>query len=70
MTAWHRTDDRGVDVQFNATPDSRGNVTLTAQELEGLMRTGGWTPGPISHPEPPTTEPVEGEALADGGDGA
>lgn len=43
MTAWTRTDDHGITVTFTATPDQRGNVTLTQQEFEGLMRTGGWT---------------------------
>lgn len=47
MSTWHRTDDHGIPVQFAATPDERGNVTLTIQELEGLMRTGGWKPGPM-----------------------
>lgn len=47
MTTWHRTDDHGIPVQFTYEPNARGNVTLTVQELEGLMRTGGWNPGPI-----------------------
>lgn len=51
MTTWHRTDAHGTRVTFTYTPDDRGNVTLTREEVEGLMRTGGWTPGP---PEPPT----------------
>lgn len=54
MTTWHRTDDHGVTVTFTATPDQRGNITLTQQELEGLMRTGGWSPGPIPPPKPPS----------------
>lgn len=47
MTTWHRTDDHGIPVTFTYNPDERGNVALTIQELEGLMRTGGWKPGPI-----------------------
>lgn len=43
MTAWTRTDDHGITVTFIYTPDQRGNATLTQQEIEGLMRTGGWT---------------------------
>lgn len=42
MTPWTRTDDHGITVTFTYTPDQRGNVTLTTQEIEGLMRTGGW----------------------------
>lgn len=48
MTAWHRVDDHGIPVTFTYEPDERGNVTLTTQELEGLMRTGGWTNEPPS----------------------
>lgn len=51
---WHRTTDHGIPVQFTATIDERGNTTLTVQELEGLMRTGGWKTGPIPRPKPPT----------------
>lgn len=54
MTTWHRTDDHGIPVTFTYEPDARENVTLTVQELEGLMRTGGWKPGPIPRPEPPS----------------
>lgn len=43
MTTWTRTDDRGVRVLFRYTPDARGNVTLTQQEIAGLMRSGHWT---------------------------
>lgn len=43
MTACTRTDGHGITVTFTTTPDERGNVTLTQEELEGLMRTGGWT---------------------------
>lgn len=42
MTSWTRTDDHGITVTFAYTPDQRGNVTLTTQEIEGLMRAGGW----------------------------
>lgn len=51
MSTWHRTDERGIAVTFTYGPDARGNVTLTIQELEGLMRTGGWKPGPPRHPK-------------------
>lgn len=54
MTTWHRTDDHGIPVQFTYEPNARGNVTLTVQELEGLMRTGGWKPGPLPRPAPPS----------------
>lgn len=64
MSTWHRTNDHGIPVQFTATPDGRGNVTLTIQELEGLMRTGGWTPGPI--PEQKTLAERLREAYPDG----
>lgn len=47
MSTWHRTDDRGIPVAFTYTPDQRGSITLTVQEVEGLMRTGGWKPGPL-----------------------
>lgn len=47
MNIWHRIDDHGIPVQFTATADERGIVTLTQQEFEGLMRTGGWKQGPI-----------------------
>lgn len=53
MSTWHRTDDQGIPVQFTATADERGNVTLTVQEFEGLMCTGGWKPGPITDDSPP-----------------
>ena len=43
MTAWTRTDEHGITVTFEYQPDQRGTVTLTTQEVEGLMRTGGWT---------------------------
>lgn len=46
MSAWTRTDEHGHRLRFTAAPDQRGNVTLTRQEFEGLMRTGGWTPDP------------------------
>lgn len=46
MNTWHRTHE-GIPVAFTYRPDERGNVTLTVQELEGLMRTGGWKPGPL-----------------------
>lgn len=42
MTAWTRTDEHGITGTFTYTPDQRGNVTPTAQEVEGLMRAGGW----------------------------
>lgn len=42
MTAWTRTDEHGITGTFTYTPDQRGNVTLTVQEIEGLMRAGGW----------------------------
>ena len=42
MTAWTRTDEHGITGTFTYTPDQRGNVTLTVQEVEGLMRAGGW----------------------------
>ncbi|WP_158239365.1 hypothetical protein [Brachybacterium sp. UMB0905] len=44
MSTWTRTDKRGIRVRFTITPDQRGNVTLTREEAEGLLRTGGWTP--------------------------
>lgn len=53
MTAWHRTTDHGIDVTFTYTPSERGDVTLTRQELEGLLRTGGWTETPPEHATPP-----------------
>lgn len=52
MTTWHRTDAHGTRVTFTYTPDDRGNVTLTREEVEGLMRTGGWE---LKHP-PASTE--------------
>ena len=62
MTTWHRTDAHGTRVTFTYTPDDRGNVTLTAQEVEGLMRTGGWAPGPI--PKSPTPRPMTDYPIA------
>ncbi|WP_087483989.1 hypothetical protein [Brachybacterium massiliense] len=53
MTTWHRIDDHGIPVQFTARPNGQGNFVLTPQELEGLMRTGGWKPGPSPRPQPP-----------------
>lgn len=44
MTTWTRTDEHGHRLRFTITPDQRGNVTLTQQEVEGLLRTGGWEP--------------------------
>lgn len=66
MTAWHRTTDHGIAVTFTYTPSERGDVTLTRQELEGLLRTGGWT----ENTPPPTTEDLVGDmgrAVADTG---
>ena len=42
MTTWHRIDDHGIPVTFSYEPDDRGNVTLTTEQVEGLMRAGGW----------------------------
>lgn len=50
MNIWHRIDDHGIPVTFTARPNGQGNYLLTPQELEGLMRTGGWKPGPIPTP--------------------
>lgn len=50
VTAWHRTDAHGIPVTFTSRPNEQGNYLLTPQELEGLMRTGGWKPGPIPEP--------------------
>lgn len=47
MNTWHRTDHRGQQIAFTYTVDGRGRVTLTREEVEGLMRAGGWQPGPI-----------------------
>lgn len=41
MTTWTRTHD-GTRVTFTYQVDARGNVTLTAEEVAGLMRGGGW----------------------------
>ncbi|OFT62577.1 hypothetical protein HMPREF3159_03435 [Brachybacterium sp. HMSC06H03] len=52
MTSWTRTDEHGITVTFTYTPDQRGNVTLTVQEVEGLMRAGGWREGaPLASPD-------------------
>lgn len=62
MNTWHRTDDHGIPVQFTYEPDARDNVTLTVQEVEGLMRTGGWKPGPIPKPDAvPTADATLGQ---------
>ena len=61
---WHRTDDHGIPVQFTAHPNGQGNFVLTPQELEGLMRAGGWKPGPI--PERKTLAERLREAYPDG----
>lgn len=41
-TTWHRIDPTGLSVRFTVTPDERGTVHLTTQEVEGLFRSGGW----------------------------
>lgn len=63
MTTWHRTTEQGLDVHFTYQVDERGYVTLRHEEVEGLMRTGGYEPGPIP---PPTTlgTPYTGFPLA------
>lgn len=43
-STWHRTDPTGLRVRFTVTPDERGTVHLTTQEVEGLLRSGGWEP--------------------------
>ena len=40
MTSWTRTDAHGITVTFKYP---RGNISLTAQEAEGLLRAGGWS---------------------------
>ena len=47
MTTWHRTDSHGIQVSFTYTVDDQGRVTLTREEVEGLMRAGGWTETPL-----------------------
>ena len=49
MTTWHIASLNGTPVTFTYNADERGNVNLTVQEVEGLMRQGGWRPG---KPEP------------------
>lgn len=44
MTSWTRTDENGHRLRFTTTPDARGNVTLTREEADGLLRMGGWKP--------------------------
>ena len=44
MSNWTRRDEHGITTTFTVTPDQRGTVTLTTEEVEGLLRTGGWTP--------------------------
>ena len=41
-TIWQRTDPTGLRVRFTVAPDERGTVHLTTQEVEGLLRSGGW----------------------------
>lgn len=45
MTSWTRTDENGHRLRFTTTPDARGNVTLTREEADGLLRMGGWKRG-------------------------
>ena len=42
MTTWTRITEHGTRAEFTYQVDARGNVTLTAEEVAGLMRTGGW----------------------------
>lgn len=39
---WMRRNLRGDKVSFIYTVDARNNVTLSVQEVEGLMRSGNW----------------------------
>lgn len=55
MTTWRRIDDHGIPVTFTYEPDGRGNVTLTTEQVEGLMRAGGWYAAGGTVPEQNTT---------------
>ena len=55
MTAWTRPDEHGITGTFTYAPDQRGNVTLTVQEVEGLMRAGGWIECDCHEPDTTTS---------------